>query len=171
LSTSFSGCYLSDLSFLFLLKDLESFDFHHKIEFLLLFNPFRFKSLVLLQLFVSDSNNLGVEDHLVHLFHIIKVIVHLFLSLGEEGFILGTLIFLLFSWLDFLCSLLIHCDHSSFLCLRFGHSSLLLCLSNLLFLLNCLLSFDCRCVLDSIQIVLADDYCIVLGGFLGSLPD
>ena len=82
LGSSLSSCNLSDLSFFLLLKDLESLNFHHEVELLLLLDPFLLESLILLQLLVSDSDNLGVKDHLVHLLDIIKVIILPLLGLG-----------------------------------------------------------------------------------------
>jgi len=81
LSTLLSSIHFSNFSFFFFLKDLKSFNFHHKIKFLLLFNPFRLKTFVLHKLFISNSDNLGVENHLVHLFDVIHLVIELFLSL------------------------------------------------------------------------------------------
>lgn len=39
---------------------------------------------VLFELFVSHSDNLGVEGHLVHVLHIVMLLVELLLSLGEQ---------------------------------------------------------------------------------------
>jgi hypothetical protein len=75
LGSGFPGYNLTDLSFFLFLKDLESLNFHHKVKLLLLLDPFLLKSLILLQLLVSNRDNLRVKDHLIHLLDIIKVIV------------------------------------------------------------------------------------------------
>ena len=80
LSSLLSSIHFSDFSLLLFLKDLKSFNFHHEVEFLLFFDPFRFETLILIELLVSDSDNLGVEDHLVHLFDVIHLIIKLFLG-------------------------------------------------------------------------------------------
>merc|ERR1712086_824187 len=88
LCTLLPSIRLSDFSLLFFLEHLKSLDFHHEIKFLLLLNPFRFESLIFLELFVSNCYDLGVEDHLVHLFDVIQIVVHLLLGLGEKGLVL-----------------------------------------------------------------------------------
>jgi hypothetical protein len=75
LGSGFPGYNFTDLSFFLFLKDLESLNFHHKVKLLLLLDPFLLKSLILLQLLVSNRDNLRVKDHLIHLLDIIKVIV------------------------------------------------------------------------------------------------
>ena len=75
LSTLLSGIMLSVFSFFLLLENLESLDFHHEIKLFLLFNPFRLESLIFLELFVTDGNDLGVQNHLVHVLDIVHFII------------------------------------------------------------------------------------------------
>jgi hypothetical protein len=62
-------------------------------------------------LLVSDGDDLGVENHLVHVFDIVEVFVELFLSFGEESFSLVFLSNLPLFWLDLRSSLLVHFEH------------------------------------------------------------
>jgi hypothetical protein len=80
LSALFLSLLFPCLSLFLLLKNLKSFNFHHKVEFLLLFDVFRFKSFVFFELFVSNSDDFRVEDHLVHLFDVIHLVVKYFLG-------------------------------------------------------------------------------------------
>ena len=75
LSALLSGFMLPLFSLLFLLEDLEPLDLHHEVELLLLLDPLVLETLVLLQLLVSDGDDLGVEHHLVHRLHIVQVVV------------------------------------------------------------------------------------------------
>ena len=84
LSTLLSGSMLSNFSFFLLLENLESFDFHHQIKLFLLFNPFLLKSLIFLELFVTDGDDLGVQNHLVHVLDIVHIIIECLLSFGKE---------------------------------------------------------------------------------------
>jgi len=84
------------------------------------------------------------------------------LGLGKKGFVLGGLIFLLIGWFHFLSSLFIHFDHFLLLGLRLGEGSGLLLVHEPLFLKDLVLGFDCRGVLNSIEVVLAEDDGIVL---------
>ena len=120
---------------------------------------------------VSNGDDLRVEDHLVHLLHIVHFVVHFLLGLREEGLVLRGIVFLLFGWLHFLRSLLVHGDHLCFLSFRFGESSCLLLVSQSLFLKNLVFCFDSRCVLDSIEVVLAEDNCVILVVLFGLSPD
>lgn len=171
LSALLSSILFPDLSLLLFLEDLESFDFHHQIQLLLLLDPLGLQALVLVELFVPNGHYLGVEDHLVHLFDIVELVVHLLLGLGQEGFVLCTLVLLLVCWLHFLSSLFIHLDHFLLLSLRFGQGSGFLLVHQFLFLEDLVFSFDSGGVLDSVQVVLADDYGVVLVVFLGFLSD
>lgn len=167
LCTLFPSMGLSDFSLLFFLEHLKSLDFHHEIKFLLLLDPFRFESLIFLELFVSNCYDLRVEDHLVHLFDVIQIVVHLLLGLREESLVLRCLVFLLISWGYFLSSCFIHLDHFCLLGSRFSQCSSLLLISESLFLENLVFCFNSRCVFNSIKVPLADNYCIVLIILLG----
>lgn len=69
--------------FLFL-ERLQSFNLHHEVKALLLLHPLGFELLGLFELLVTDSNDLGVHNHLVHVLNIVVLFVHLGLSLSEE---------------------------------------------------------------------------------------
>ena len=133
LSSLLSGDMLSSFSLLLFLENLESFDFHHEVEFFLFFNPLGLQTFVLLKLLVSDGDDLRVENHLVHGFHIIKVVVKLLLSFGEKSFSFVLLSNLEFVWLHLSSSLGIQLLHLSFSHLRLLLSSDLLLLKEFLF--------------------------------------
>ena len=171
LSSLLSGSLLSRFSLLFFLEDLESLDFHHEVEFLLLFDPLLLKSFILLQLLVSDGHDLGVEDHLVHVFDIVEVLIKLLLSLGKESLCLLSLIDLPVGRLNFGGSLGIHFEHFGLSCLRLCHSGLFLFLKKLLFLDSLLLGFDGGSLSNSVHIGLRDDNGICLIVFLSVLSN
>ena len=78
-------CLLAlDFALLLQLEGLESLDLHHEVEALLLLYPLLLEALGLVELAVTDGHNLGVKHHLVHVLHIIMVLVHHLLSLGQQ---------------------------------------------------------------------------------------
>jgi len=99
LSALLSGLMLSNLSFFLLLENLESLDFHHEIKLFLLFNPFLLKSLIFFELFVTDGNDLGVQNHLVHVLDIVHIIIECLLRFGKESVSLVLLADCKFVWL------------------------------------------------------------------------
>jgi len=171
LGTLLSSICFSDLSFFFFLENLESFDFHHKIQLLLFLYPLLLKSLILFKLLVTNCDNLCVEDHLVHLLDIIKLIIKLLLRLGQKGLILSHLVLLLRCGLHFLSSSLVHFDHLFLLCFRLGKGSSFLLIGQSLFLQELVFGFDSGGVLDSIQVIFSDDYGVVLVVLFSLLSD
>ena len=81
LSSLLPSLSLANLPLLFLLKNLESLNFHHKVELFLLLNPFGLETLVLCKLLVTNSNDFRIKNHLIHLFNIIQFIIKHFLCL------------------------------------------------------------------------------------------
>lgn len=63
------------LKFLLSLNFPKSFDLHHKILLLFFFLVPLFDLLLLLQLLISDSNNLCIHDHFIHFLDIIFVFI------------------------------------------------------------------------------------------------
>ena len=121
---------------------------------------------VLLKLLVSDCDNLRVKNHLVHSFHIIKVVVKLLLSFREKSFSFVLLGNLEFVWLHLSSSLGIQLLHLSFSHLGLLLSSDLLLFKEFLFSDCLFFSFNWCCHLDSIQIILSNNHSIVLAIFL-----
>lgn len=78
---------LSSLSFSIFVSNntLESFNFHHKIKFLLFFNIFLLELFGFFQLFISHTDNFSIEKHLIHSFNIIMLLVNHHLSLGKKS--------------------------------------------------------------------------------------
>ena len=74
------------------LKSFETLDLHHKVQTLLLSDPFSLQLLVLLKLLVTHSDDLGVEGHLIHVLDVVVLLIKLGLGLGEQGF--GALVLL-----------------------------------------------------------------------------
>ena len=66
------------------LKAFKSLDFHHEVKFLLFIGPILFKSFIFLELFVSNCNDFGVKNHLVHVFDIVKFLIKLGLGLRKQ---------------------------------------------------------------------------------------
>jgi len=83
LSALLSGLMLSHFSFFLLLENLKSLDFHHEVKLFLLFNPFLLKSLIFIELLVTDGDDLGVQNHLVHVLDIVHIIIECLLSFGK----------------------------------------------------------------------------------------
>lgn len=162
LGTLLSSKLFAHQALFFLLENLEPLNLHHEVQFLLFLDEFSFQAFILIKLLISDRYYFRVKDHLVHLLNIVQLIVHFLLGLRQQGLILGRLVLLLISWLHFLSSLFIHLDHFLLLGLGFGQGSSFLLVHELLFLQELVLGFDSRCVPDSIQVVLADDYGVVL---------
>jgi hypothetical protein len=67
------------------LERLQSLDFHHEIEAFLFFDPLLLESFGLIELSVTDCDDLRVQHHLVHVLNIIVVLVEHLLGLGEEA--------------------------------------------------------------------------------------
>lgn len=99
LSAHLSGLMLSHFSFFLLLENLESLDFHHEVKLFLLFNPFLLKSLIFIELLVTDGDDLGVQNHLVHVLDIVQIIIDCLLSFGKESISLVFLTDCEFIWL------------------------------------------------------------------------
>lgn len=171
LSSLLPSLELTDLSLLLLLKNLKSLNFHHKIELLLLLDPLRFETLVLCKLLITNSNDFRVENHLIHLLNIIKLIIKHLLCLRKKRLILRHLIRLLFCGLHFLRSSLIHFDHLFLLSLRLRKCCSFLLVSQSLFLQELVFSFDSGCILDSIQVIFGNDDRVVLVVLLSLLPN
>ena len=66
------------------LKAFESLDLHHEVKFLLFIDPILFKSFIFLELFVSNCNDFGVKNHLVHVFDIVMFLIKLGLGLRKQ---------------------------------------------------------------------------------------
>jgi len=63
------------------LEFLETLNFHHEVKAFLFIEPLLFKDFILLELLVADSDHLGVEDHLIHVFDVVNFFIHLLLRL------------------------------------------------------------------------------------------
>lgn len=133
------------LSFVLGLERLQTLDLHHQVQAFLLSNPFGLKLLVLFELLVTYSNDLGVEGHLVHVLNVVVFFVELLLCLGEKT--VGACVLLDFnlSGGHFLGSSLVHLLHSQLAslgsCLAL---SFLLLLDAFILLLLGLASNDCN---------------------------
>ncbi len=72
------------LALFLLLEKLEPFDFHHEVELLLLFDVLLLELSLFLELLVANSDNLGVENHLIHLLDVVQLLVKHHLGPGEQ---------------------------------------------------------------------------------------
>lgn len=115
------GLLALDLALLLELEGLESLDLHHEVKALLLLNPLLLEALGLLELPVSDGDDLGVEHHLVHVLHVIVVLVEHLLGLGEESVGLFLVDDLLLGGGHLECALLIEVEHPLLSGLGGGH--------------------------------------------------
>lgn len=98
LFTSQLSFLLHPVSVFFLLERLETLNFHHDIHLLLLFHVFTLQELWLLKLLISNSYNLGIEHHLIHLFHIVKLFIQEPLSSRQEAVCPCLLLNIEFTW-------------------------------------------------------------------------
>jgi len=73
-----------NLTILLRLDILEAFDLHHDVEMFLLANPLAFEVLILLNLFVTNSEYFRVHHQCVETFNVIFILVELLLSLLEH---------------------------------------------------------------------------------------
>jgi hypothetical protein len=73
-----------DFSLLLVFQTLESLNFHHQVQTLLLSTVLLLKALLLFQLPISDGHTLSVNHHLVHVFHIVLLLVQLSLCLFQN---------------------------------------------------------------------------------------
>ena len=96
------------------------------------------------------------------MFDIIKIIIHFLLGLWSEVVVLGGLIFLPISRLNFLSSLLIHLNHLGFLSLWFCKGGLLLLLSEFFFDNDLVFGFHCGGILDTVQLSFWNNNSIIL---------
>lgn len=111
------------LTFFLDFKALQTFNFHHKIEFFLFINPLTLKLFVFLKLFITDSDNLGVEHHLVHVLDVVELFIHLSLGFRKDTNILISLGLLNIVGLNFSSALSIKGHHAFLACLGFLLSS------------------------------------------------
>lgn len=162
LSTFLASLSLTDLTLLLFLEDLKTLNFHHEVELLLLFKIFVLKALVLLQLLITNGNDLRVEDHLVHVLHIVKVVIHFLLSAGQQSLILLGLHLRELTGSLSLGTSSIELLHLCLAGLRLGESSRLLLLEKLLLLDQLVLSLDSCCVSDTVKVILTEDDGIIL---------
>ena len=153
LGSLLASLVLSLLSLLLFLEDLESFDLHHEVEFLLLLDPFLLEALVFVKLLVADGDDLGVEDHLVHMLDVVEVVIELLLGFGEERLSLVLFGDLELRGLDLLVSLLVQFEHAGSAGLRLGHGGSLLLLTHLLFLNLHVFGFNSSGSLDPVKVL------------------
>ena len=84
LSASLASLSCSLLALKLFLDCLQPLDLHHHVKSLLLLDPVLLQHCVLLLLLVTNGVDLGGKHHLVHVLHIIVVLVHLILRLGQQ---------------------------------------------------------------------------------------
>ena len=115
-------CVLAlDLPLLLELERLESLDLHHEIQALLFADPLLLEPLRLLELSVSDRDDLGVKHHLVHVLHVVVVLVEHLLRLSEETLSLFLIDDLLLSGWHLCCSFFVQVKHTLLPCLGSSH--------------------------------------------------
>ena len=66
------------------LQKLKPLYFHHEIELLLLVEVLSLEVLLFLELLITHSDDLGVEDHLVHLLDVVQLLIKEHLGPGEH---------------------------------------------------------------------------------------
>lgn len=154
----------------FSLEGLQTLNFHHQVKTFLFLAPLCLKDFVLIKLLVTHGNYLGVKGHLVHVFDIVVLLVHLFLSVGEQT--LGTLILLQLDlgWWQFRGTGLIHGLHARLACLGLSLLLSLLLLIDALLLGGVFLADDNSCSPHASNVCLGDNSgftrgIVLLGGF------
>ena len=84
-----SLCFHASLLLLFgLLKTLQSFDLHHDVKAFLFFDIVLLEFLRLFKLLISDSNDLGIENHLVHVLDVVMLFIEFLLGLRKNSVVL-----------------------------------------------------------------------------------
>ena len=148
------------------LEALETLNLHHEVEAFLLLNPLLLKSLVLLELLVSDCNDFRVEHHLVHMLDIVMFFIELLLSFRKQAVIIFLLFSLEFVRWQFLSSFFVHSHHSLFACLGISHLLVALLSQNLLVGLFDLLGLNLGGSLDAVQFLLSQNGSFPSGSLL-----
>lgn len=110
-SSSALGLHAQLLSLVLHLKGLQTLDFHHQVQALLLLNPLLLQGLVLLKLLVSDGDDLGVKSHLIHVLNIVMLLIELLLGLLEETVGTGVLLALNLRGRQLFGPFLVHLHH------------------------------------------------------------
>lgn len=88
-SCTFPLCFDASLLLTFgFLETLQSLDLHHDVKALLFFDIVSLEFLRLFKLLVSDSNDLGIENHLVHVLNVVMLLIEFLLGLGKNSAIL-----------------------------------------------------------------------------------
>lgn len=142
----------NNFAFLSYFKSLEPLNFHKQVELLLLFDPLLLEHLVLLKLLVPYGNDFRVEDHLVHVLHIVKLFIELSLSFAQNTGVFLPLRDLGLSGHHFLLPLTVHLLHARFSFLGLLLLSFPLLLRNLSVLFNVRRRFDFSRSLHSLDI-------------------
>ena len=84
LSAALASLSCSLLTLKLFLDCLQPLDLHHHVKSLLLLDPVLLQHCVLLLLLVTNGVDLGGKHHLVHVLHIIVLLIHLILCLGQQ---------------------------------------------------------------------------------------
>jgi len=75
--------FAADLAVFLLLEVLQTLNLHHEVKLFLFADPLGFECLTLDELLVTDGDDFGVQDHLVHLLDIVLLFVHQSLGLSQ----------------------------------------------------------------------------------------
>lgn len=160
-----------DLALLLQLERLESFDLHHEVEALLLFNPLLLETLGLIKLAVADRHHLRVKHHLVHVLHVVVVLVHHLLGLRQQTLRLFLIYQLLLSRRHLVRTLLVQLNHALLSGLGSSHGRILLFFEESSLLNLLLFRLNLGGGLHAIELILIDDYGLAFLAFLGLLSD
>lgn len=85
LGTAVLRLFAADLAVFLLLEVLQTLNLHHEVKLFLFADPFGFECLALDELLVTDGDDLGVQDHLVHLLDVVLLFVHQSLGFSQKG--------------------------------------------------------------------------------------
>jgi len=116
------------------LDRLETIDFDHEILLFLFLDISLANLLLLLKLFVSDCNNLGIHNHFIHFFNVISILVSQITRLLNDLLLRFSLLFFLLREGHVLFLGLSDSQHSLLFCDSRGELFLFLLLVDSLFL-------------------------------------
>ena len=156
-STAALSLKTESLTFIFSFESLETFDLHHEVKTFLLSKPLSLELLVLIELLVTHSDNLGVKGHLIHVLDIVVLLIELMLGIGKQALCTFILLNLNLSGWKLLGTVTIHSLHLGLASLCLGLLLSLLLLVDTLLVLLLLLSSDDSVLSHALDISLSDN--------------
>mmetsp|Transcript_59863 Transcript_59863/g.97869 ORF Transcript_59863/g.97869 Transcript_59863/m.97869 type:complete len:270 (+) Transcript_59863:858-1667(+) len=155
------------LSHLIHFQCLEAFDLHHRIQMTFLLFSFTLHHALLLDLRISDGDDLGVKHHLVHMLHIIHVFIQHLLGPFQNSALRTTSVLCILALDCIPLALFFHLPNLFLPCNGFG-LPLCVCLCFTLLLLNLLfLAQELGILSQAVQLTRRNHHRLLLCAGLG----